>query len=105
MSDYEHVINYSDLLYGDDILVGLLGSFVWGVVLSPLSAGLAFLIASTIIWEILIFYMSSNWSPGKRLIMISFAFLGFYIGRKIVGDDEPFRFKYGEDEHKRFFKK
>ena len=97
--------DYLSLLYGNDILTGLLGSFTWGLILSPLSAGLAYLIVSTIIWEAVVFYASTNWSPGIRVLSIAIAFLGFYIGRLIIGDDEPLRLQYGLDEDKRYFKK
>lgn len=96
---------YQDLYNSNNALVGITSAFTWGIVLSPLSNGLAYLIGSIVIWEIIIYFASSKWSPVMRLIYIIFGFLGFYIGRLIIGDDEPLRFSYGNDPNKKFIKK
>lgn len=86
-------------------LVSIISSFSFGLILSPLSNGLIYLITSYIFFEILAFLTNKRYIPGLRLIYLIFSFMGFYIGRRIIGDHEPLRIYYGKDKHKRFMKK
>ena len=95
---------YQNLFNSNNALLGITSAFTWGIIFASLSNGLIYLIIWLVIWEFIIYMASSTWSPGMRMIYILFGFLGFVIGRFIIGDDEPFRCSYGKDPNKRFIR-
>jgi len=94
---------YSQILNLDP-LTNIFSSFALGIVLSPLSGGLVYLVIGYIIMEIIAYNCGTKYNPGLRLIYLLFGILGFFIGRAIIGDDDPLRMHYGKDENKRFIK-
>lgn len=69
----------------------LIAAFAFGVILSPWSKGIFFLVFFAIIYEMLLLYytkMSPRWYNGQvRAGCIMASFLGFFIGRYAAGDD------------------
>jgi len=99
-------MNQVNELLNIDPVVNIFSSFTVGIVLSPLSNGLLYLFIGYIITEILVYNMCKNYKPGLRLIYLLFGILGFFIGRAIIGDDDPVRMYYGQDQNqnKKFLK-
>ena len=78
-------------------------AFSIGLILSPLSFGVIFLIIFIIIWEIYFICVCGgpkNWPVFERGAIIGAIVLGFVIGRIIIGDLEPVRPFYHEYPHR-----
>lgn len=83
----------------DNVIFGVTFSFAIGMVFSPLNKGLLYLIIGYILWEMLIFCCVTRWQPFKRILYIIAAFIGFYVGRKIIGDRKIFRLVKNVDQY------
>ena len=71
------------------LLYQLVVSATAGIIFSPWSYGLVYYIIFIIVWEILYglchYYSSNEWSPFERLGIIFAGFLGWIVGRYLVG--------------------
>lgn len=66
-------------------------SFVWGILLAPWSAGMIFLAASIILFEIFIYVFTKGnpkyYNTFVRTGVICSSVLGFIVGRTLSGDE------------------
>ena len=72
-------------------------AFVLGLIFSPFSWGLLFLIIFFVIWELMLFAYYRDYSFDyftSRAVIIAAYFLGFIVGRLAIGDHYPARWNY-----------
>lgn len=92
----EESISYKNVLNYDNVVVGITSAFSFGLVFASFNNGFIYLLIWIILWEIILYFIVANYDIIKRIIYIAFYLLGFYLGRLIIGDDNPFDL-YKED--------
>lgn len=89
---YKLLFNYAQ---GKDVYVAqIISAFGFGIILSPWSMGIFFLIGWTIVYEIFIgFFLkfkSPYWYLPARIAVVLYSFMGWILGRIVVGFRHPF---------------
>lgn len=81
----------------------ILFSLCYGILISPWSGGLVFLIFWTLIYELLIYIFTKGnpryYNVFTRTGVIYSYFLGYIIGRTLLGDDILWEGKYFDDKY------
>ena len=89
---------YSD--YPSDLLYQTVSAFAIGLIFSPWSRGLVLLLLFFLLYEILYSLFNPNFTTRNlltRLAVIGSAFLGWLVGRIIIGDRHPLDSEYKDN--------
>lgn len=86
--------------FGESAGVSFILAFTSGILLSPFSAGLIFLLFFILLFELITAVntrLRHPWSVEMRALIIFGALLGFIIGRTVIQDKDPFQGFYNKN--------
>lgn len=101
----EYMHNYFSPDHGE-FSYQLATAFALGMIFSPFSKGLFYLVLFIILFEIFLLWFcynrNENYPPHKRILLVVIYIVGFIIGRIVIGSDKLTEMEYEEyyDNHR-----